>query len=69
MKEKFDYNVHKIGGAGLMQSRSDLIWLTGKAIKEAEGGVTIFVVSALAGVTRLLGSIFQAIEYKHQGSF
>jgi len=64
MKEKFDYNVHKIGGAGLMQSRSDLIWLTGKAIKEAEGGVTIFVVSALAGVTRLLGSIFQAIEYK-----
>ena len=62
--EKFDFSVHKIGGAGLMQRRTNLLRLTDKAVMDNKKGVTIFVVSALAGVTRLLGSLFQAIEYK-----
>lgn len=65
MEEKFDFNVHKIGGAGLMQDRNDLLRLTGKIVRDNDRGVIIFVVSAFATVTRLLGTLFQAIEY-HQ---
>ncbi len=58
--------VHKIGGAGLMLSSDDMTNLVLKILDKSKGGTVIFVVSALAGVTRLLGEIFKAVEYRQK---
>lgn len=64
MKEKV--YVSKIGGAGLMLNKENLTKLILEILKESKGGTVIFVVSALAGVTRLLGDLFKAFEYRQK---
>lgn len=58
--------IHKIGGAGLMMSRKELSSLLLRIIREAPQSNFIFVVSALAGVTRLLDNLVKAIKDKEK---
>ena len=58
--------VNKIGGAGLMMPRKELSSLLLKIIREAPQGNFIFVVSALAGITRLLDNLVKAIKEKEK---
>jgi len=54
------YAIHKIGGAGLMLPLQKLLELVNYILKEDKGKQTIFVISAFAGVTRILQDIFEA---------
>jgi aspartokinase len=59
--------VHKIGGAGLMMDRGSLTSLLFKIKTQTPPGAhIIFVVSALAGVTRLLDNLAKAIKNKEK---
>lgn len=57
--------VSKNGGANLTLSKDDLTRQVNKIILDAHGGSIIFVISALAGITRLLDAIFLEMQKKN----
>ena len=60
--------VHKLGGSNLMLALNEFENQLDLIFKEAGSDSIIFVVSALAGVTRLLDSIFIAMRQKDRNS-
>jgi aspartokinase len=54
-----------MGGACLMLDKERLTILVDKILSDSKNGKIIFVVSALSGVTRLLGEAFLAEEESH----
>lgn len=64
MRETF--HIHKLGGASFKLSKKHMKRLIEKIIEESKGAPVIFVVSAMAGVTRILDEMFVQMKERNK---